>query len=194
MTDQPSLIDIEPPALPEGFCYEPDFLDREEERALVTAIKGLPFKPFEFHGFEGKRRVVSFGWRYDFKEAKLREAPPIPDFLHAAGAKAARFAELHAHALEQLLVTEYHPGAPIGWHIDRPIFADVIGVSLLASCTFRFRRKSGGAWARASLMLEPGSVYLLRGPARTAWEHSIPPVEKLRYSLTFRTFRKKARP
>lgn len=194
MAIQPSLFDTEPSGLPEGFLYRPDLLDREEERALVAQIENLPFKAFEFHGFEGKRRVVSFGCRYDSKDAKLPEAPAIPEFLQAVREKAARFAKLETNALGQLLVTEYGPGAPIGWHRDRPIFADVIGVSLIAPCTFRFRKRVGGSFARASLTLAPRSVYLLRGPARTAWEHSIPPVERLRYSLTFRTFRADVRP
>jgi len=183
---QPPLFESAP-GLPDGFRYEPDLLDMREERALVAAIEALPFKAFEFHGFEGKRRVVSYGWRYDFNEAKLREAPPVPDFFHAVRARAARFAGLEADAIVQLLVTEYEPPAAIGWHRDRPVFSDVIGVSLLAPCTFRLRKKLGRGWARASLALAPGSVYLLRGPARWEWEHSIPAVEALRYSLTFRT-------
>ena len=180
--------------LPEGFRYGPELLDEAEERTLVAEIQRLPLREFEFHGFSGKRRVVSFGWQYNFNEAKLREAAAIPEFFRPVREKAARFAELEAHALEHLLVTEYEPGAPIGWHRDRAIFADVIGISLLSPCTFRFRRKSDGGWERASLRLAPRSAYLLHGPARTDWEHSIPGVERLRYSLTFRSFRPESRP
>jgi hypothetical protein len=36
------------------------------------------------------------------------------------------------------------------------------------------------------------SAYLLGGIARSQWEHSIPPVDQLRYSVTFRTFRERA--
>ena len=193
MADQPSLFDLEPSGLPDGFRYRPDLLDEEEERALVAEIARLPFKAFEFHGFAGKRRVVSFGWRYDFSDGKLREAPPIPEFFLTVREKAARFAKLEAQCLEHLLVTEYEPGATIGWHKDRSIFADVIGISLLAPCLFRFRKKAGDRWERASLHLAPRSAYLLRGAARTDWEHSIPAVERLRYSLTLRNFRPELR-
>ena len=182
------------PNLPEGFRYEPELLDEEEERRLIAEIRRLPFKQFEFHGFLGKRRVVSFGWQYDFNQAKLREAAAVPEFFHPVREKAAQFAGLEADALEHLLVTEYEPDAPIGWHKDRAIFDDVIGVSLLSSCEFRFRRKAGAGWERASLNLSPRSAYLLHGPARTEWEHSIPGVERLRYSLTFRNFRPESRP
>jgi len=192
VADQLSLFELKPGS-PDGFRYRPDLLDKEEERALVAEIERLPFKEFEFHGFLGKRRVVSFGWRYDFGEGKLREAPAIPEFLRPVRDKAARFAGLDAQTLEHLLVTEYAPGASIGWHKDRSLFADVIGVSLLAPCLFRFRKKAGASWKRASLPLAPRSAYLLRGPARTDWEHSIPGVERLRYSLTLRNFRSELR-
>ena len=188
MTDQPSLFDVKP-ALPDGFRYCPDLLDEVEAHALVAGIERLPFQPFDFHGFLGKRRVVSFGWRYNFGEGSLREASAIPEFLLPTRDKAAGFAGLEANTLEHLLVTEYEPGAAIGWHKDRAVFAEVIGVSLLAPCLFRLRKKDGPRWRRASLSLMPRSAYLLRGPARDAWEHSIPGVERLRYSLTFRNLR-----
>ena len=91
--------------------------------------------------------------------------------------------------LQHALVTEYSPGAAIGWHKDRPEFNDVIGISLLAPCVFRLRRKMEQRWERASLVLQPRSAYLLRGVARDDWQHSIPPVDKLRYSVTFRSLR-----
>ena len=192
MADQPGFFDLEPEA-PDGFRYRPDLIDAGEERSLAREIGRLPFRAFEFHGFEGKRRVVSFGWRYDFNEAKLSEAPPIPEFLLPVREQAAHFAGLEARALEHLLVTEYEAGASIGWHKDRGMFGDVIGVSLLAPCTFRFRKKAGTKWERRSLRLQPRSAYLLRGAARAEWEHSIPAVHELRFSLTFRTFRSGAR-
>ena len=192
MADEPGLFDLEPEA-PAGFRYRPDLIDEGEERALAAAIGRLPFRAFEFHGFEGKRRVVSFGWRYDFNEVKLSEAPPIPEFLLPVREKAAHFAGFDARTLEHLLVTEYEAGASIGWHKDRGMFGDVIGVSLLAPCTFRFRKKAGARWERRALRLQPRSAYLLRGAARTEWEHSIPAVHELRFSLTFRTFRSGAR-
>ena len=189
MSSQLSLFESTP-SLPEGLRYEPQLLTEEEERALVAELERLPFKKFEFHGFSGKRRVVSFGWQYDFNHAKLREAAAIPAFILPVRDKAARFAGVDARTLEHLLITEYGSGAAIGWHKDRAVFSDVIGISLLAPCTFRFRRKSGTGWQRASVRLAPRSAYLLRGAARSEWEHSIPGVEFLRYSLTFRNFKR----
>ena len=177
------------PGLPEGLAYRPDFLTPAEEAALAARIEALPFAPFQFHGFEGKRRIVSFGWRYDFNEGGLKRADPFPDWLGPLAQRAADFADAPAPSVAQALITEYAPGAGIGWHRDRPPFAEVIGVSLLAPCRFRFRRREGDGWRRCAFVAEPRSAYLLRGPARFDWEHSIPPLDQLRYSITFRTMR-----
>ena len=59
---------------------------------------------------------------------------------------------------EQALLTQYQPGASIGWHRDKAVFGEVIGISLLSACAFRLRRKQGSAWQRASIRLEPRSV------------------------------------
>jgi alkylated DNA repair dioxygenase AlkB len=175
--------------LPEGFQYRPDFIDQETERYLIGELQKLEFSPFQFHGFEGKRRVVSFGWRYDFNGGGLKTTGPFPPFLISIRDAAAETFGLESSSLEQALLIEYGPGASIGWHKDRPVFGDVIGISLLSPCTFRFRRKAGARWERRSLRAEPRSAYLLRGPSRHEWEHSIPAVEEQRYSITFRSLR-----
>ena len=173
--------------LPSGFGYQADFIAPESEDALLQQLPSLPFKEFEFHGFQGKRRVVWFGWRYDFNGGGLRQTETeLPSFLAPVRAEVAAFAHVKPADLQQVLVTEYRPGAAIGWHKDRSIFGIVIGISLLSPCRFRLRRKSGATWQRAHLTLEPRSIYVLRGSARNEWEHSIPAVSALRYSLTFR--------
>ena len=189
MSDQLSFFNASEPKLPEGFRYTPDIISSAEEQRLLARVRELPFKPFEFHGYVGNRRTVSFGWRYDFKLEAVHEAEPIPDFLLEVRNVAASFAELPPEALQQVLVTEYDAGAGIGWHRDKAVFGDVIGISLLSGCRFRLRRKVAGKWERAAITAEARSAYLLRGPARTEWEHSIPAVEELRYSITFRNLR-----
>jgi alkylated DNA repair dioxygenase AlkB len=178
-------------APPPGFRYQAGLISADEERELAERFAELPFRAFEFHGYLGKRRVLSFGWQYDFGTSALREAAPMPPFLAAVRERAAGFADLPPSELQQVLLTEYAPGAGIGWHKDKAVFGDVIGISLLSACTFRFRRKLGCRWERASFVAEPRSVYLLQGPARSEWEHSIPSVDRPRYSITFRTFHRK---
>jgi alkylated DNA repair dioxygenase AlkB len=176
--------------LPEGFRYEPELIGPEDEAALLARMRGLPFREFEFHGYTGKRRVVSFGWHYDFSARHLQKADDIPDFLLALRPAAASFAGLEPEGLRHVLVTEYGPGAGIGWHRDKSVFGETVGVSLLSPCVLRLRRKVGERkWERANITAEPRSAYLLSGPARTEWERSIPPVDALRYSITSRNLR-----
>jgi alkylated DNA repair dioxygenase AlkB len=178
------------PNLPEGFRYRPELIGPADEEALLGRVRRLPFRDFEFHGYTGKRRVVSFGWHYDFSGRRLQKADNIPEFLLALREAAAALADLEPKEFQHVLVTEYGPGAGIGWHRDKAVFGRVVGVSLLSPCALRFRRKlSVKKWERAKVTAEPRSAYLLSGPARLEWEHSIPRVEALRYSITFRNLR-----
>jgi alkylated DNA repair dioxygenase AlkB len=193
--EQFDLFRLEPLArspMPAGFRYAPDVIDADEEARLVEAFAALPFKEFEFHGFFGKRRIVSFGFRYDYNGGGLQEAAPMPEFLLPLRQRAAVFAGLAPERLQNALVTEYRPGTSIGWHRDRPHYDDVIGVSLSSACTFRLRRRSGPGWERAALRTDRRSIYLMRGASRWEWEHSIPAVDALRYSITFRSMRDEA--
>ncbi len=175
---------------PEGFCYRAELIGPGDERALVARLRTLPFRDFEFHGHAGKRRVVSYGWRYDFTGRGLQKAETMRDYLLALRGAAAAFAGVEPERFEHALVTEYGPGAGIGWHRDKSVFGEVVGVSLLAPCLLRMRRKvAEGRWERMNLTAEPRSAYHLTGPARYGWEHSIPPVAALRFSITFRDLR-----
>ena len=178
------------PKLPEGFRYRSDLISSEDEDTLLAHVRELPFRDFEFHGYTGKRRVVSFGWHYDFSARQLQKADDIPDYLLALREAAAAFAGLEPGAFQHVLVTEYGPGAGIGWHRDKAVFGEVVGVSLLSPCVFRMRRAvSKKRWERVNLVAAPRSAYLLSGPARYEWEHSIPQMDALRYSITFRNLR-----
>ncbi len=176
-----------PDRVARGFRYQPDVLSVEEEEALERELGALPFKPFDFQGFLANRRVVSFGYRYDYDSRAVVEAAPFPSFLEPLRRKVAALFGRPADAFRQVLINEYQPGAGIGWHRDKAQFDEVVGVSLLHPCNLRFRRKAGATWDRASLTVEPRSAYLLSGPARTIWEHSIPVLDHLRYSITLRT-------
>lgn len=180
-------------APPEGFRYCEQALPFEMERSLLTQFAGLPFKEFQFRGFEGKRRIVSFGSRYDYSHHKISPADPIPPFLLEVYRTIQATSGFVLRDPQQVLVSEYPPGAPIGWHKDRPVFGDVMGLSLASPCTFRLRKPlTNGKWQRAAVLLEPRSAYFLEGPVRWEWEHSIPPVNALRYSITFRNLREDA--
>jgi alkylated DNA repair dioxygenase AlkB len=187
---RPDQVDLfgETAAMPEGFVYRDEVITAAEEAELIAELRRLPFKPFEFQGYLGKRRIVSFGWKYDFDRKALRGSNPLPHFLMPLRKTAAEFAGLQPADLQQVLINEYEAGAGVGWHRDKGMFQDVVGVSLSSAATFRFRRERGDDWERISRVLRPRSAYLMRGPSRWEWQHSVPPVDALRYSVTFRNF------
>ena len=196
LSAQPSLFDLKsitaPGSAPEGLRYQDDLLNKDEEEALLHQLEVLPFKPFDFHGYLGRREVISFGWKYDYAKRQIDQVAPIPAFILPLRERAAAFAGEPTSALEQVLINKYEAGAPIGWHKDKAAFEKVIGVSLVSSTTMRFRLHKGDGWERALQVLEPRSAYLLDGAARSQWEHSISPHNELRYSVTFRTLRRPA--
>jgi alkylated DNA repair dioxygenase AlkB len=175
--------------LPEGFRYQANLIARDEESELVRQLEALAFQPFDFHGHLANRQVIGFGLRYDYDRRAVVQAAPIPQFLIPLREKVAEFAGRPAAAFAQILINEYREGAGIGWHRDKPQFEEIAGVSLLASCSFRLRRRNGTKWDRETFVVEPRSVYLMAGPSRNEWEHSIPPVAQHRYSITLRTLR-----
>ena len=180
------------PVVPEGFVYRADFITSADEAALLQEIAALEFQQMKMRGVIAKRRVIHYGVRYSFETFKASPGPPIPGFLLPLRDQAGAFAGLDAALLEEALITEYAPGASIGWHRDAHPFDIVIGVSLLSRARFRFRRGKVRAWETIEFPLDPRSAYVLTGPARTEWEHSIPEAKELRYSITFRTLRKKS--
>ena len=183
-----SLFDL-PPAAPEGFRYRADFIRADEEVELSARLAELPFEPFQFRGYEGRRQVISFGMRYDFSGQGLVQADPIPNWLTPVRERAEAFAGVAAGAFVHVLINEYRQGAPIGWHRDRPAFEKVVGISLGAETIMRFRRRVGEGFERINVPLAPRSAYLLDGAARAVWEHSLPEAKAQRYSLTFRNLR-----
>jgi alkylated DNA repair dioxygenase AlkB len=182
------------PVGPEGLRYQPDFISASEEKQLIARIRALPLTPFQFGAFEGKRRVASFGWRYDYSQQKLEHAEDLPAWIAPFIAKIEAFAGLQSQAVRQVLCTGYDQGVGIGWHRDKPHFDEVFGLSLASACKFRFRRKTGEKWERFTLEARPRSLYMMSGESRRIWEHSIPPVDARRYSITFRTITAKHRP
>ena len=184
------LPDLFGGAILPGLEVADDLVSPDEEAALIAAIDAAPLAPFRFQGWTGKRLTVSYGWTYDFDSARFSESEPIPDWLKPLQARAAGFADLPPDDLAHVLLIRYDPGAGIGWHRDRPVFDQVIGVSLGAPAVMRFRRRTERGFDRRSLPLPPRSAYLLRGEVRREWEHSIAPMDQARWSVTFRTLRR----
>ncbi|HEU4653718.1 MAG TPA: alpha-ketoglutarate-dependent dioxygenase AlkB [Steroidobacteraceae bacterium] len=177
---------------PPGLRYKPEFLDREQEAKLIEQILTLPLQHSKYKEYTARRRTVSFGYSYDFSENMAQPAPPPPGFLLELQNRIAAWARLRSSEFVQVLVSEYQPGVPLGWHRDVPDFDAIVGLSLASAARLRFRPYPWRPELRKrvfALEVEPRSIYLLRDEARWGWQHSVPPVPHLRYSITFRTGR-----
>ena len=175
--------------LPEGLTYVPGCLTETEERDVLAVLARFELHPYVLHDTPSRRLVRSFGRDQVTGAYDVGPASPIPGELQWLRERCAALMEREPGELVDLLVTRYPAGAGIGWHRDAPQFGDVSGISLLTGCRMRFRRGRPRAWETAELTLEPRSAYVLSGPARTQWQHHIPPVTEERWSMTFRTQR-----
>ena len=176
-----------------GLSYCEDVIGSAEEQSLIDHLAAADLSPFRFHGWLGNRKTQSFGWRYDFDDASFSPAEPIPEWLTPVRDTAARFAGVESDDFVHVLLARYDPDAGIGWHRDRDVFEQVVGISLATAATLRFRRRKPGGFDRVSLDAAPRSAYLLSGEVRWDWEHRITPGDKLRFSITFRTLSDKGR-
>jgi alkylated DNA repair dioxygenase AlkB len=176
---------------PVGFSYRPNFVSVTEEAELLASIKALPLEQAQYKEWRAKRRIASFGGRYDYTENELLPAAPMAPFLHPLRERLAAWIGLPDAAFEHALIAEYEPGTQLGWHRDAPTFEAVAGVSLAGWARMRFRPYPPGANRRTVfvLELEPRSAYTMMGAARWDWQHAISPTKDLRFSITFRTLR-----
>ena len=180
-----------PTDLPPGFDYQPEFLTAHEEMVLLESIRTLTFQQATYREWQARRRIVSYGGRYDFTHHALGEAPPIPEFLHPLRERVATWAGVASSAIHHAMIAEYLPNTALGWHRDVPNFEQIMGISLAGRARMRLRPyppKPGQRFTHA-LELAPRSAYAMRGVARWSWQHAISPTKELRYSITFRTLR-----
>ena len=190
-------LEAPPSALPEGWGYQAGFLSEAEEAGLLAWIAQLPFAPARYKAHEARRRVVSFGGRYDYDDNRLLPAQPVPEALWPLRERVASWGGVPPQQLAHALVAEYAPGTPLGWHRDVPDFELVFGVSLGSVARLRFRPYPPLQPKKADVLaveLAPRSIYRIGGVARWGWQHSVAPTAALRWSITFRTLRSRGVP
>ena len=181
--------------VPDGFIYRQNFISEAEEQALIREIQSVQLASFQYYQFTGKRRLASFGWQYEFGKNEITRAPDMPAFLLPLRTRAGKLFDIDPNSFSQSSIIEYSTGSPIGWHRDIAHFGVVVGISLGAACRMRFRKyhrvraKNSKRDETLSIELQPRSIYLMSGASRELWQHSIPPVKALRYSIMMRTLR-----
>ncbi len=176
----------------EGLEYLPDFMSQPECAGLLEAVAALPLEEARYKQFTAKRRVIHFGGRYDFSNNELLPGGPLPEVLLPVRERIGAAAGVDPNTFSHAMIAEYRPGVQLGWHRDVPDFELVAGLSLGSSARLQFRPYPPKDVSRKQYLnaaLAPGSLYILRGPARWEWQHRVPPVPQLRYSITFRTLR-----
>jgi alkylated DNA repair dioxygenase AlkB len=190
MTQRELFVGLPAATLP-GLTYTPDFLSRQEEAQLLTLVSDLPLQEAQYKEWHARRRIVSFGGRYDFTRQQLSEAPPIPGSLLPLRDRLACLADVAPERVRHAMVAEYQPASPLGWHRDVPDFEVIMGVSLLGHARLRFRPWPPQRNGRTTFAIDlaPRSAYVLRDEVRWRWQHAVSPTKELRYSVTFRTRR-----
>jgi alkylated DNA repair dioxygenase AlkB len=182
----------QPPVLPDGFYYYPDFINQEEERQLLALVQQIELHAMVFQGYKAKRKVASFGYDYNFSTRKLTKGIPIPETFDQVIDRVAEQLIIDRDQIAELLVTEYPVGSVINWHRDAPPFESIAGLSLAAGCIFKLRPYDQSLRSRRSIVSLPvkqRSLYIMQGSARSDWEHSTAPVHDIRYSITLRTLK-----
>lgn len=186
-----TLFNVEP-EMPEGFKYYPDFITTEEESKLIAFIQSMELNPMQFHQYEAKRKVKSFGRSWSFTEQRLKQNDPIPNEFSFLIDRITKQINISKEEIVQLLVTEYPVGSVINWHRDAPPFAIIAGISLQSDCTLKLRPHDVEKQKKEStlkLNVQRRSLYVMQGKAKTDWQHSTALLKHVRYSLTFRTVR-----
>ena len=186
-----TLFDI-PPELPEGFTYIEEFLTKDEEESLYQEILKIDLHNMIFQGIEAKRKTASFGYDYSFDKRQLSKGKEIPGSFSSLIQRVGDKFEVKVEDFAELLVTEYPVGSVINWHRDAPPFDMIAGISLMSDCIFKLRPHDKAKQNRSSIISFPvqrRSLYLMQGPARSEWQHSIAPVKQVRYSITLRTLK-----
>ena len=189
-----NLVQInEEPEIP-GYTYISDFLSPDEAKALY---QWLDTRSPEVWMRDLSRRVIHYGWRYDYTNRRVSPdlyIGPLPERCAALAerlhSETGKFPEIP----NQVIVNEYEPGQGIAMHTDHHGFGPTVAmISLGDSWSMEFLHERTGR--KQTRVLDVGSALVLSDEARREWRHGIAKRKKepdgrlrsTRISLTFRT-------
>ena len=99
---------------------------------------------------------------------------PIPSWAQMLGGRMAAMG-IFRKTPDHVLLRRYDRGRGVRPHIDKEAYGPVVaGLTLTSSRIFHLTRL--GSRSRLEALLLPGDLYVMTGPARYRWKHSIPSV------------------
>jgi alkylated DNA repair dioxygenase AlkB len=139
-----------------------------------------------------KRKVAWYGdqaFEFTYSNTTKRALPWIDELL----ALKAMVEERSKETFNSCLLNLYHNGLEgMSWHCDEE--RDLKKNGAIASLSFgaerKFSLKHKKSKETVSLVLQHGSLLIMKGTTQTHWLHSLPPTKKIaepRINLTFRT-------
>jgi DNA oxidative demethylase len=195
------LLAREPSAVVPGAVHLPAWLDKEEQRRLVTACLGwaeagggfrTPRMP---NGSSMSVGIACLGWHwYPYRYSRTvddddgRTVVTFPPMLRDLARRAVAGAcalepsvtadpgpSADSYEPDVALLNRYHRGARMGLHADRdePVPAPVVSLSLGAAALFRFGNTVRRGQPYTDLVLESGDAFVFGGPARRCY-HGVP--------------------
>ena len=172
------------------------FNRKEVAQYYQTFLEKIPWKNDEAIIFGKhhitKRKVAWFGDNtYSYKYSGITKQAHIwtPELLQLKQ----KVEELSATTYNSCLLNLYHDGEEgMGWHSDaEKTLLDngtIASVTLGAERKFSFKHRESKQ--RIDILLENGSLLLMKGTTQKNWLHRLPPTKKVfspRINLTFRT-------
>ncbi len=148
-------------------------------RNLFKKPDPLMLQPFLFGEFEGRRRVASFGFRYDYDVRQLQRQPTPSRWRNRCKHRDSR---TPCNPDSAALCTEYDVGVGVGWHRDKLHFDMIFGLSLNICLQVDFAKGP----ARHGRRRAPVALYDDRRVSTNMGTQQSA-VQPPRYSITFRT-------
>lgn len=168
MSEQRSLPFHAPPPPVPGLVYIDDYISRDEERELLRAVDAERWLT------DYKRRRQVYGVAYSGPQAGTL-LDPLPSWLEWLIARVRRERRVEGEVVNAV-INEYLPGQGIAPHLDHPAFGPtVVAVSLGGAITLRLDHPSRLELSPVLLDVQPRSLWVLGGEARSHWRHGIAP-------------------
>lgn len=174
-----------------GLLYIPQYISQSHHEMLIKTIDEQPWRG------DLARRTQHYGYVYDYRAKTVdisMHLGELPSWLNRI-AQHLHYDGLVPEVPDQAIVNEYLPGQGIADHTDsKPSFGEVVtSLSLAALVVMEFKKSD----QTIPILLEPRSLFVMRGEARYQWTHGIAKrkqdvhdgqtfVRNRRLSITFR--------